>query len=322
MTAVLNDPSLWPLIYSYRVISYFVVAASTAVVYDWVLAIGQEFELVWKQRWSLMTVLYLTLRLAGILFCVLNILSTNPSILLTDTGCAILALAQEWTSFAVYIMLGVIVIARLHVIYQSRKILILLVIVFVTVTIACGLVTGIVGMNFSYEEVIFSGTYQCTSEGSSGILLLALPWVFYTAWAILGLSLAGWIAFRHSRRMKRWSMNDRLTALIKTHMFYFIIFTAACCLNLGLLSPKISSFTSLGVDIYYGILEIVLFVQMFVLGPCLILNIREYNNNVTATSDAGIGIPLLSRNAHTTCRLTVMCDIEVEQHVTGTLQGV
>lgn len=221
-------------------------------------------------------------------------------------------------------MLGVIVIARLHAIYRSRKILIFLVIVFMAVTIAVGLVTGILGMNFSYEEVILSGTYQCTSEGSqsSGILLLALPWVFYTTWAILGLSLAGWIAFRHSRRMKRWSMNDRLTALIKTHMFYFIIFTAACCLNLGLLSPEISNFTSLGVDIYYGILEIVLFVQMFVLGPCLILNIREYDNNVAATSDAGIGISLISRNAYTTRRLTVMCDIEVEQYVTGTPQGV
>lgn len=86
MTVVSNDPIMWPLIHSYRMLSYFVVAACTVVIYDWALTIGQEFELIWRQRWSLMTVLYLALRLAGILFCVLGILSTNPSISLTDAG--------------------------------------------------------------------------------------------------------------------------------------------------------------------------------------------------------------------------------------------
>jgi len=322
MTMASNDPSLWPLIYFYRVISYFIVAASTAVVYDWTLTIGQEVELIWKQRWSLMTVLYLALRSAGIIFCVLNILSTNQSISLTDKGCTILAYTQAWTSFVVYIILGVIVIARLHAMYHSRKMLIFLVIVFMVVTIACGLVIGIIGMNFPYGEAVLSGTYQCIGEGSqySARLLVALPWVFYATWGILGLSLTLWVAFRHFREMKRWAIEDRLTALIKMHVIYFTIFCAAACLNLGSLSPRISNFASGGIDVYYGVIEIVLFVQMFVLGPCLILHVREYNDHLTTTSDGGIGIPLLSRSAPTTHRLTVMVDIRDEQQP-GTLQG-
>ncbi|KAG1794637.1 uncharacterized protein HD556DRAFT_419811 [Suillus plorans] len=242
MTNASNDPSLWPLIYSYRIISYVVVAASTAVVYNWTLTIRQEVELIWRQRWSLMTVLYLTLRSAGILFCVLSILSTNQSISLTDKVSTILAFTQAWTSFVVYIMLGVIVIARLHAMYHSRKMLIFLVIVFMVVTIACGLVIGIVGMNFQYGETVLSGTYQCIGEGSqySGRLLVAVPWVFYTTWGIIGLSLAVWVAFRHFREMKRWAIEDRRTALIKMHVIYFTIFSAAACLNLGSLSPRVS----------------------------------------------------------------------------------
>ncbi|KAG1764366.1 hypothetical protein EV702DRAFT_109760 [Suillus placidus] len=47
MTLVSDDPALWPIIDWERVMSYFVVASSTAVVYDWALSFAQEFELVW-----------------------------------------------------------------------------------------------------------------------------------------------------------------------------------------------------------------------------------------------------------------------------------
>ncbi|KAG2151883.1 hypothetical protein BD769DRAFT_1401903 [Suillus cothurnatus] len=46
----------------YRVSNYFVVASSVAVVYDWVLTFGQEYELIWRPRRSLMTALYIIVR--------------------------------------------------------------------------------------------------------------------------------------------------------------------------------------------------------------------------------------------------------------------
>ncbi|KAG1844774.1 hypothetical protein C8R48DRAFT_735315, partial [Suillus tomentosus] len=36
-----------------------VFAAVVVVLYDWVLTLGQEIELIWRRRWSLMSVLYL-----------------------------------------------------------------------------------------------------------------------------------------------------------------------------------------------------------------------------------------------------------------------
>ncbi|KAG2359985.1 hypothetical protein BDR07DRAFT_1413627 [Suillus spraguei] len=76
MTLVLNDPSLLPLISLYRISSYFIVAISAGVLYDWVLTFGQEVELVWRQRWSHMTVLFLSVRfLEYHILCEFNLLS-------------------------------------------------------------------------------------------------------------------------------------------------------------------------------------------------------------------------------------------------------
>ncbi|KAG2114338.1 uncharacterized protein F5147DRAFT_770324 [Suillus discolor] len=62
MTVVLNDPSLWPTINSNLVYSCCMVAAGVVVVYDWVLTLRQEIELIWRQPWSLMTMLYVVVR--------------------------------------------------------------------------------------------------------------------------------------------------------------------------------------------------------------------------------------------------------------------
>ncbi|KAG2032140.1 hypothetical protein BDR03DRAFT_971049 [Suillus americanus] len=74
MTLVSNDPNRWHIINADRIGSYVIVAASVGVFYDSALTFAQEVELVWRQRWSLMTVLYLSLRHIGIVYAVINIL--------------------------------------------------------------------------------------------------------------------------------------------------------------------------------------------------------------------------------------------------------
>ncbi|OAX37266.1 hypothetical protein K503DRAFT_244416 [Rhizopogon vinicolor AM-OR11-026] len=60
MTVVSNDPIWWPVIDSYHVHSFSVVASFIIVSYDWALTFGAEVELIWRQRWSLVTSLYLS----------------------------------------------------------------------------------------------------------------------------------------------------------------------------------------------------------------------------------------------------------------------
>ena len=46
----------------------------------------------------------------------------------------------------------------------------------------------------------------------------------------------------------------------------------------------------MGCQFYSGVLQIASFVQMFVLGPRLVLNVREYHAKLAANSDAGTGM--------------------------------
>jgi hypothetical protein len=78
MTIISNDPAWWPFISSSQLLAYIIAAISTVIVYDWVLTFRKEVELIWRQRWSFMTLLYISVRYVGILYSVIYPLSTLP----------------------------------------------------------------------------------------------------------------------------------------------------------------------------------------------------------------------------------------------------
>ncbi|KAG1738343.1 uncharacterized protein EDB91DRAFT_454165 [Suillus paluster] len=224
MFVISNNPSWWPLIDRNRVYSYFVVASCVAVIYDWALTFGQEVELIWRQRWSFMTLLYFGARYAVIPYAVLNILVTLPTVPLTDTVSLIVDLALNWMDLAMNVML-VIMIARLHAMYQrSRKMLIFLIIIFLAVTIVCAAIT--IRDDFaSGMELILSGTYICTYVYTDGVgetyWISIMPWVLTTVWEVLALCLAVWIAARHFYGLHGsstgWAIGGWFTVLVQPH---------------------------------------------------------------------------------------------------------
>ncbi|KAG2114508.1 hypothetical protein BD769DRAFT_1391490 [Suillus cothurnatus] len=245
MTVVSNDPSWWPSIYGSFIGSYFVVAASFGVMYDWVLTFGQEVELIWHT--------------VGL-----------PTISMTDAVCLIIYDTVNWMGNIGNVILDVIMIARLHAMYQqSRKVLIFLVVVFLAIRIASVAILAMLTMQFSGvpEEYILSGTYQCiTGYAGNFIFLVSMDWIIATIWEVLVLCLAVWIAIKHFHELRRHSIGgiigDCFTVLMKTHDIY-----------------------SVDTQIYIGLTQIFQIVQMFVLGPRLILGVREYHAKLVANSD-------------------------------------
>lgn len=211
---------------------------------------------------------------------------------------------QNWLNFVVNVMLGVIIIHRLHVMYRrSRRILISLAVIVLVVTIACGVVTAKANNYITGEAFILSGTYQCLYdyEGDAQILI-STNWMLYTAWEVLALCLAVWIAIKHFRELQQsprgWTIRDCFTVLMQAHLVYFASFAAVSCFELGYLSPQLSNSSSMGSQIYGGALEIFQLVQMFVLGPRLILSIRVYHDKLVADSDAGISMTTMDFQEH------------------------
>ncbi|KAG1797251.1 hypothetical protein EV424DRAFT_1546683 [Suillus variegatus] len=314
MTYVSNDPIWWPYISFVILLSYWTVAAGIVVVYDWILTLGQEIELIWRQRWSLMTVLYLTIRYIGMPYSVVNLLQIMPSVLLTDAVSIlqpshshpintlmcrgnITYHAINGTILAMNAMLGVIMIARLHAMYQgSRTMLVFLVIIFLAVNIACGVITIIVLVDSVGEEFILSGMHACFSAVGYNQLLLSLFWILNTVWEVLALCLSVWVAVKHFRELRRLgpstgsTIGDCFRVLIQSHVLYFASFVGVSFLQLALLFPKISNSSSIGFSVLGGAVQILSVARMFVLGPRLILSVREYHAKLVARSDTEFGM--------------------------------
>ncbi|KAG1760461.1 hypothetical protein EDD22DRAFT_77897 [Suillus occidentalis] len=258
-----------------------IVAAGVVVAYDWALTVGQEIELIWRQRCSLMTVLYLVIRYIGIPFSIANVLEIMPLVSLTDAVSNIMNYAMNWTNVIMTAMLGVIMIARLHAMYQgSRTMLLFLVIIFLAVNIACVVLAAIGIKTVVGDEVILSGMHMCSYSYEGDVLLLfSMIWMLNTVWEVLALCLSVWIAVKHFRDLQRLgpstgsTIGDCFRVLMKSHVLYFASFAGVSCFQLINLSPAVLNSNSMGVEILNGILQVLTIVQMFVLGPRLILSV-------------------------------------------------
>ncbi|KAG1759220.1 hypothetical protein EDD22DRAFT_956127 [Suillus occidentalis] len=281
---------------------HFSVAAAAVVVYDWVLTIGQEIELIWRQRWSLMTVLYLVTRYIGIPYSVVNVLVTMPLVSLTDAHNDyignILNYALNWTNIVMTAMLDVIMIARLYAMYQgSRTMLIFLVITFLSVNICCAVLAAIGFMNVVAEEIMLSGLHMCNYNYEGDVQLqMSMVWMLNTVWEVLVLCVSIWIAVKHFRDLRRLGpstgsiVGDYFRVLIQSHVLYFASFAGVSCFQLINISPALSNSNPAAVLIFGSIRFVLVVVQMFVLGPRLILSVREYHAKLIADSDAEISM--------------------------------
>ncbi|KAG2109713.1 uncharacterized protein F5147DRAFT_652300 [Suillus discolor] len=217
---------------------------------------------------------------------------------LTDGRCNIPIYAIDGTNVIVTAMLGVIMIARLHAMYQrSRRMLIFLVIVFLAVNIACAVIT-IIGLKYDSAsgELILSGIHICYNESEADTqLLVSMVWMLNTVWEVFALCLSVWIAAKHFRDLRRlgpWTgstMGDCFRVLMESHVLYFArctSFAGVSCLQLVTVSPEVENSNYIRADILSGAFKILFSVQMFVMGPRLILSVRQYHAKLVAESDA------------------------------------
>jgi hypothetical protein len=139
----------------------------------------------------------------------------------------------------------VIMIARLHAMYQgSRIMLIFLVIILLAINIGCGVLMAIASkyivMGKLYlltwrihligrapEVLILSGTYMCDYEYEENAqLLISMLWMLYTIWEVLALCLSVRVAVKHFHDLRRLGLSrsiigDCFRVLVESHVLYF-----------------------------------------------------------------------------------------------------
>lgn len=194
----------------------------------------------------------------------------------------------------VFAILGVIMITRSHAMYQrSRMILLFLVIIFLAINIACGVIAAIFLRHIVAEELILFGAYVCEYTSEEDIQLLgSIVWKLNTVWEVFALCLSVWIFVKRFRGPRRLSpstgstIGDCFRVLMKYHVFYFACFLCVSCLQLSYLSPELLNSNSMAILILGCALQTLFDVQMFLLGPRLILSVRDYHAKLVAGSDA------------------------------------
>ncbi|KAG2048636.1 hypothetical protein BDR06DRAFT_1024308 [Suillus hirtellus] len=166
----------------------------------------------------------------------------------------------------------VIMILRIHAMYgRSKKMLIFLVIVLLASTVAACIMSVIAKIGISAEEVILSGYHMClwSSRDPDQVELDDEILVSTVIWEIPAFVLAVWVVIKHFRERRQFPTGSTIggffTVLIQSHTFYFV----------ALLEARLT------VYIYHVPIEL----QMFVLGPRLILSIREYHSKLLAGPD-------------------------------------
>ncbi|KAG2032812.1 hypothetical protein BDR03DRAFT_739248 [Suillus americanus] len=283
--------------------SYFVAASSTVVIYDWALTFKQEFELILSKCRTFMTVIYVCLRCIGILFAVISILWNSPTVSITDVVRVILWYIQAWIPIVANAMLGVIMIARIYAMHQkSKKLLIFLIVTLLACTITSGVLMVIGTRGVSTQETTLSAGYNiCIIKFDTSTINLDYESLLSTAaWEILALSLAVWIVIPQLRQsltgstIRSGGFEGCYRILIESHAFYFLAFAAVACFQLGALSPNITNSLSDGSAIYFGVWSIADALQMFVLGPRLILSVRQYPHTKEARAGGETGLTYMA----------------------------
>jgi hypothetical protein len=123
--------------------------------------------------------------------------------------------------------------------------LIFLVIIFLGVNIACGVLTAITSKHLVSgkfylltcraqligqppEVGILSGIHICGYDYEEDIqLLISMTWMLNTVWEVLALCLSLWIAVKHFRDLRRLgpsagsTIGDCSRVLIESHVLYF-----------------------------------------------------------------------------------------------------
>ncbi|KAG1768795.1 hypothetical protein EDD22DRAFT_210349 [Suillus occidentalis] len=136
-------------------------------------------------------------------------------------------------------------IARLHAMYQgSRTLLIFLVVIFLGINIAGGVLVAITLTYLAVEEVILFGVLDCADYYDENVHpLIAAVWVLNTVWEVLALCLSVWIAVRQFRDLQRLGLStgstigDCFKVLIQSHVLYFASFVGVSFTSLGSVTP-------------------------------------------------------------------------------------
>lgn len=214
-----------------RTIRYSELASSTIIVFDHLITLDQEYNLIWTSSWTLGKCLFLVNRYYTLLTLVFNNFALfSPN--MTDSLCLSWYMWQGWTGVIAFVIAEMILQLRLYALYLlDKRVLAFMVMFSLCAAAASASVMGSVLSQITATAHPFPGHNFCVVENVSDH--------FYAFWIPMLASesvLCGLAVYRfmqnHRSRSTLFQTGRRLVEnLIRDSVFYFVVMFAAYFTN-------------------------------------------------------------------------------------------
>ncbi|KAH7912657.1 hypothetical protein BJ138DRAFT_1147766 [Hygrophoropsis aurantiaca] len=219
--------------------TYYVTAAAGALVaYDQGKLRILYIDLIWKRKWSFMTVLYLIIpsnAFAARVMCINWTYSVNVNIYL----------AVNWGSNIFYLSMQAILVIRVYALFsRSKKVLVFLSTLYVlqatTVFVMAGLLLNnrVVHKYFVAISPAYGSVAQIADVNPSAFFFPAQDsTILSVIFDAILLFFALWAFVRHASEAKKldggWSINVLVRTLVADHLVYFVCYLTWMSLSLA-----------------------------------------------------------------------------------------
>ncbi|KAH7907910.1 hypothetical protein BJ138DRAFT_1158907 [Hygrophoropsis aurantiaca] len=281
--------------------NYVTMAASAAVVYDQLLTLPEEIDLIWRRRWSMTTFLYLVARYSGTLSVVLATAAT-AKLDWHYAGYAARFIIENWAvNIFATAMDGILLMRAYALCNRSRPILIFLLICFVAQTAVVVVITGmeinipntrrfVISLGDPVGSVMQDMEVDATVLVPSPIIVTAVQLVF-------NFIVFGFAMYAFSKHMKEarkisggWKVSPLVRLLIDDQIIYFFCYVVWQGLDIPVYAPSLPQSQALNV------IANALDALVIIAGPRMVISLRVQENKLTAGGGATYQTELSAMN--------------------------
>ncbi|KAF8836656.1 hypothetical protein BDN67DRAFT_281418 [Paxillus ammoniavirescens] len=262
------------------------VAGAAALFYDYLLGFGSEVDLIWTQKWNLVTLLYAVVRYLSFPLLINSALYMG-SVNWTGQVSLLWYQIRMWGPYVYRIAMDVILIKRIRALslspgpFVNASKWVLIVMVFSCIAKWASAITLLMlgigpGRHLTSAEWEFAGTFICaTMIPNSGFLMSANIPKFCFELLLFILAAGYFVAdvWEHYQREKIWKVNDFVQILARDSTIYFALNAAATGLNIG-------NWKASAPGIYVALSMSLQSFIPFCLSPRLVINVKQHANRV------------------------------------------
>ncbi|PFH47895.1 hypothetical protein AMATHDRAFT_66576 [Amanita thiersii Skay4041] len=211
---------------------YAELASSCIIVYDHLITLDREIDLIWMSPWSTGKVLFILNRY----YTLTSVLINNYGLFgshLTNSICSHFYPWQGWTGLIACILAEAILQMRIYALYYlNKRLLVVMVTLFVACMASSAYVMGSVLSNIDAIAVNFSGWHVCLPLNvSSHFYAFWIPILFFETFLCILAIYRGFQTFKTDGSL--FQSGRRLVGiLIRDSVMYFIVMCATYLTNL------------------------------------------------------------------------------------------